>query len=284
MNVRVVNSAERLDITIKGREGVLVATRNELDDILYKFNGNPKEVATSFLRKHGVIVYYTDTLEGFFDILGYADFIESADLSESIRKMAFFVSSFGKSGTDLYGMKLDHWILSDSVIIVVDTNRSPLHSNSLKIFLHTCSRLMKVAMENHFPLRGAIGGGDFYKDGELMVSTALTDAAKYEKAQNWLGAILTPKAVELIDKAKEAEINSQGTTEIDLSSEFFKQRLRFGDIHWYSGRKLNGPMPDKTYYIKPYKMADSDWASKYLPDYFRDPEKVANSHCLYGEN
>src|SRR3989337_311529 len=75
-NVRVDSSAERVDITIKGRKDILQATQNELDDNLYKFRCNPREVATDFLKKHNVLVYYKDTLVGYFDIMGYSSFIE----------------------------------------------------------------------------------------------------------------------------------------------------------------------------------------------------------------
>lgn len=44
--------------------------------------------------------------------------------------------------------------------------------------------------------------------------------------------------------------------------------------------------PDKTYYIKPFDMAEADWVSKYLPDHFdklNKREMIENSHCLYAE-
>lgn len=50
--VQVDTPAERLTITIREREDILQATREELDDTLYKFSGNPKEVAASFLKNH----------------------------------------------------------------------------------------------------------------------------------------------------------------------------------------------------------------------------------------
>lgn len=139
-HVHVDSSAERLDITIREREGVLQVTREELDDSLYKFNGNPKEVATSFLKKHGVLVYYQDTLVGYFDIQAYSYFIEETRIEEAILKLSrFFSSTSGSASTDILAVKLNHWILSDSIILVVDTNHHPLFEGSLVAFLSICS-------------------------------------------------------------------------------------------------------------------------------------------------
>jgi len=118
-NVHIVSSAERLDINIKGREKILQASQEELDDSLYKFSGNPKEVATYFLKKNNVLVYNQDTLLGFFDIIGYSSFIKKFPIEECIRKISNFIESAKSSAeTNAFAVKLDHWILSDSIILV----------------------------------------------------------------------------------------------------------------------------------------------------------------------
>ena len=113
-----------------------------------------------------------------------------------------------------------------------------------------------------------------------MVSSALVDAARYEKEQNWLGAVLTPKAYKLIEQAKEREIKEKGKTDVDFT---FKPFIRFGSIPW----KMTGSdieKPPECYYIKPFHMADKDWASNHLPDYFKDKEgKIEKSYCLYAQ-
>lgn len=284
--VRVDSSSERLDVTIRNRQDILHVSREELDDILYKFNGNPKEVVTYYLKKNGVIIYYQDTLVGFFDIIGYSSFIEKTPIEEAIRKMSSFFKDTGITArADILAVKLDHWILSDTVIIVVDTNRHSLFSGSLEVFLGTCSMIMGDGMRKRFPLRGAVGGGDFYKDGEVMVSSAVVDAAKYEREQEWLGAILTPKALQLIEKAKEFEIGLEGETRIDFSSDRFKPFVRYGTIPWKRGEDhlITKTKPDETYYIKPFGMAEEDWDVNYLPDFFNDRAKIDNSHCLYAQ-
>jgi hypothetical protein len=147
--------------------------------------------------------------------------------------------------------------------------------------------LSEAVSEYNIPLRGAVGGGYFYKDGEIIVSSALVDAARYEKEQDWLGAVLTPNALELIEKAKKL----QNPYPIDFSSVRFNSYVRYGKIPWKPAEKQPDlPRPEETYYIKPFKMpyykAQGDnwptWAKENLPG-FNSPEKIENSHCLYAQ-
>ena len=284
--VRVDTSAERLDITIRERKDILQASWEELDDTLYKFSGNPKEVAVFYLKKHNVLIYYQDTLVGFFDIIGYSSFIQKTPVENAIQRVSRFLEkAISITRTDMLAAKIDRWILSDSIVIVIDTNRHPLFAGSLEVLLATCSMVMRYGMEDGFPLRGAIGGGDFYKDGEVMVSSALVDAARYEKEQDWLGAVLTPNALATVEIAKAFEVRQKGQTLIDFSSDKFSYDVRYGKIPWkqtISSNRRSIEKPTETYYLKP-DMAEMDWASKYLPDYFDNPAMIENSHCLYAQ-
>jgi hypothetical protein len=142
--------------------------------------------------------------------------------------------------------------------------------------------IMGDSIKMGLPLRGAIGGGYFYKDGELMVSSGLVDAARYEKEQNWLGAVLTPKASQLVQKAKELEIRREGKTNIDFSSDRFNSFIKYGVIPWKDKNEQYIEKPHEAFYIKP-GLADNQWASRYLPSYFDDQSKIENSHCLYAK-
>lgn len=118
-----------------------------------------------------------------------------------------------------------------------------------------------------------------------MVSSALVDAARYEKEQEWLGAVLTPKALAMVEKAKEFEIRHKEKSLIDFSSDRFMHYVRYGMIQW-KRNESHIEKPDKTYYIKPFGMAEGDWVSKYLPDHFNKlnkSEMIENSHCLYAQ-
>jgi hypothetical protein len=149
--VQTIFDNDLLKIKILGRSELLEAPLEYLDDTLYKFNGNPKEVAVHFLKKHGVIVYYQNTLVAFFDIIGYSSFLESTKFETCIYRLEPFIESARTSGTDCKALKLDHWILSDSVIVVVDTNRSPLYLQSLQIFLAHAQILWPVQCNRDSP-------------------------------------------------------------------------------------------------------------------------------------
>lgn len=264
--------ADQLKIFIKERAEPLLVTHDELDDALNNSGNDCQSVVHSFLKKNKVLIIYKNTLVCFFDIQAYSSFIDRTNFRDTVWKTNNLISAIKSSAkTDILGVKFDCWICSDSIISVIDTTRSALFSGSLEFFLGTCSMIMAVAIKNGFPLRGAIGGGDFFKDGELMVSSALVDAARHEKKQNWLGAVLTPNAKTLIARAG-----------IDLSSDKFKSFLRYGKIPW---KKSNdSSLPQEGHYVKPW-MVDNNWACNHLLlTNFEDRDgRVTNSHCLYGE-
>lgn len=288
--VSVNAPAGRLDIVIGGRDHTLQANLIELNESLHKFSENPHEVVTSFLKKHKILVYYQNTLVGFFDIQAYSAFIKQSGMAVAVRKITQCLQGIKSlASTTAYAVKLDHWILSDSIIIVVDTNRHPLFFRSILVFLQTCSMIMRESMTYGFPLRGAIGGGDFYNNGEIMVSSALVDAAEYEKQQEWFGAILTPKALQVIEMAKEYEIIHKGNTDIDFASKDHNFCVKKDIIPWKpESEYAKKEDMRKMYYVKPH-MADIDarakWASLFIPPYFdeRAKSKIDNSHCLYAE-
>jgi len=280
-----INSAKnRINIFVKGQSEPLQFTHNELDAASLIFNNNVVEVVHSLMKEKGVLVIYKNTLVGFFDIQAYSDFIDKTSFTDTVWKTNKLVSSIkSAANTDVHGVKFDCWILSDSIILVIDTERSRLFAGSIEFFLGTCSVIMANAMRERLPLRGAIGGGDFFKDGEIMVSSALVDAAHYEKEQNWLGAVLTPTAVILIEKAMENEIKLKDNTitTIDFLSDRFNSFVKHGEIPWK--KRDSRTNPNELYYIKPFQMSDKDWNFNYLPPYFKDDEKVKNSICLYGQ-
>jgi hypothetical protein len=288
-DVAIDRSGSRLAVRIAGQGKTLKITLRKLDESLSRFRGNPHEVITDFLKRKGILVYYQNTLVGFFDIQAYSAFIKSNSLERAAARMERHFTAL-KSGaeTDAFAVKFDHWRLSDSIILVIDTNRHPLFTGSLEYFLATCSMLLRESMEEGFPLRGAIGGGDFYKDGEILVSSALIDAVPYEKEQEWFGAVLTPKALEIIENAKAVEIKYSGKTNIDLSSDRFKSFVRYGTVPWKQGSQF-AEMDDhrEMFFIKPYTLgSDRDWAAKYVlsQPHFRNQErKIDNSHRLYAE-
>jgi hypothetical protein len=190
-NVNIDYSNESLDITIKGRDKTIQVSVNELNESLIASNNDPWKVVISLLNKNNVLMYYQNTLVGYFDIQAYSIFIEKATSEEAISKVSCLFPEIRSScNTDINETRLDHWIMSDSIILVIDTNRCRLHHQSILCFLRTCANILARSMEYKFPVRGAIGGGYFYREGEILISSGLVDAACWEKEQDWLGAVL----------------------------------------------------------------------------------------------
>jgi hypothetical protein len=221
------------------------------------------------MSDHPAFVRCRDTLVAYFDIIAYSQYLQLNGSEQVIKPMEEFHQQISTRLTAHLGnLIMDPLILSDSIIVALDTSNHPVDAETLKWFLEMCSAAMGFSMRKRFPLRGAIGGGDFYKKGETLVSSALVDAVQYEKQQEWLGAVVTPKAIEVINKAR-----------VDLSSDGFKNSVGFGDIPWKSGEKT------EWYYLKPPShIANPDWVRKYLPSHFdivKGARKILNSHCLY---
>lgn len=127
---------ERLDIAVQASKDGLCASAAELNAIYQQSNLYPHEVVTSFLKKHEILIYYQNTLVAYFDIQAYSVFIKKSRSHEAIKKINYLFSEIRNSAnTDFFSIKLDLAILSDSIILVIDTNRHPLHSGSLEFFL-----------------------------------------------------------------------------------------------------------------------------------------------------
>jgi len=88
-------------------------------------------------------INYQDTLVAFFDIHAYSEFINSTTDSEAIEKIKKLYFNIRENArVDFGSVKLDLSILSDSIILVIDTNRAPIHAGSLNLFFATCSSIM----------------------------------------------------------------------------------------------------------------------------------------------
>jgi hypothetical protein len=213
--IRSYHSVEKT--TIQGNQFIDIIFRNpipsfrvsadELNKSLSQVPGNTAKVITDLLVANGIAKHYKNTLLALFDIQAYSEFINHQGSPEkAIAKVNEFMRGV-RINTDFYSIKLDFTVLSDTVIMVVDTARAPLFTGSVESMLATSSLILETTMKLKLPVRGAIGGGDYFSDGEMIISTALVDAAFYEKEQDWLGAVITPTALKLIEGA---EKNSNG--------------------------------------------------------------------------
>lgn len=214
---------------------------------------------------------FTDTLVAYFDIQGYSSFIQNDKVSfekklQQIKRLYEMHKS--TSSTDFLAVKLHTWIISDSIILAIDTQRHPLFQGSVNVFLMTCSAILGDSMLSKFPLRGAIGAGNFYKSDDILLSDALVDAVNFEKIQDWYGVLLTNKATTLIER-KIPPFFSPPNESLDYVEK--------------------GPVPIKGHgfveyrYIKPFRRIPQ-WEKHCIPDHFCKEKakiKIENSKVLY---
>jgi hypothetical protein len=180
--------------------------------------------------------------------------------------------------------RVKHWIFSDSIIVIPDIDSRPLDLYSIDFFLSICASLMYRGITNRLPLRGAIGGGYFYKDDKILVSSALVDAHKYEQAQKWFGTVITPSALGIIHKF--VPESSFGKPEGSPNAHRY---IRKGVIPWKKEKKdksenLSINDQEDFFYIIPPQMFPRDWTT-YLPSYLDNSQEtqklIANSHRIY---
>ncbi len=213
----------------------------------------------------------------FFDIQAYSTFIQKNSKDECIKKTEDLLQTVKRdAGSFIQGYKVNHWILSDSIIVIPDLDERPLDLYSIDFLFLICSDLLYRGLKASLPLRGAIGSGYFYKNNDVIVSSALVDAARHEKEQNWLGAVITSSALSLMTELRPTFMNEYA------SLYNFGRTIRYGSVPW----KISKNNPESSqhphefdFYIKPINSVPN-WR-QYLPAHFRIDDKVASSDCLY---
>lgn len=223
------------------------------------------------------------TLVGFFDVHAYSSFIREHSFDDAILKAQ---KLFPKLEKDLESfscdLRLKHIIFSDSIIVTPDLTNHELDSSFIGFFLGFCAILLFRCIENNLPLRGAIGGGEFYWDDRIILGKALIDAVEFEKEQEWFGAVIAPSALDVIQPLISGDLN-------DI--QFYGQFVKKGGIPWKKEKEENSRIDkniDYFYIVLSYiiNTLPKDW-TEYLPKYLdpgRCAEKIKNSHCIYSKS
>lgn len=219
---------------------------------------------------------FSETLVAFFDIQGYSTFVSNHSKSEVIKKTKELVSSnLNTAQTNFGGVKFESLVLSDSLIIVVDTKRHPIFKGSVHLLLVTCSSILAQSLKIYkIPLRGAIGGGWYFKEGDILASSALVEAASFERAQDWYGMVIAPAAEKLILQAYNG-----------VEGELLKQNdgfLKKGLVPWKDKYKPKYDKRGEYYFVEPFKSYFGNLKELEFPNWFqKDSVKVKNSEKLY---
>ncbi len=215
-------------------------------------------------------------LLAFFDIHAYSDFIRNNTKAACLEKAENLFKDIKNDVGDSHVLDigLKHWIFSDSIIMISDVESRALDIAAIDFLITMSSVLMFRGIRAGLPLRGAIGTGYFYKNDDIIISSALVDAATYEKEQNWYGAVVTPTALTLINEICPG-FESEYKTLLN-----FDRFLDKGKIPWKDSKHGKTiPKPEHSFYVKPARSI-AKWR-EYLPDYIEKDNKVEASDILY---
>ena len=142
----------------------------------------------------------SELLVALFDVLGFEDRIGRLSLDEvhgqykellaiatSKGSHAFFDARPAGDGTmvPFFGfISIEHDYFSDTILLW-----SPFSPATLKPFLHVCSSFMCETLHAELPVRGAIalGSAIMDKSTRTYLGQPLVEAARAEKAQQWIG-------------------------------------------------------------------------------------------------
>jgi len=146
-----------------------------------------------------------ELLVALFDVLGFGDRIGRFSLDEvhaqykdllsiatSKGSHAFFDARPAGDGTmvPFFGfINMEQDYFSDTILLW-----SPFSPAILRPFLHVCSSFMCETLHAELPVRGAIalGAGIMDKSTRTYIGPPLVEAARVEKAQQWIGLSFGP--------------------------------------------------------------------------------------------
>jgi hypothetical protein len=147
---------------------------------------------------------------GFFDILGYTEFIEHNDLDRQIEIYEKHMMMLHEIAITLNKRDPEQYLsmnktkslrFSDTIILYQrETLKGPALGTS---FILKAALLLRIAFEQGIPIRGAISYGDYFIHDQCVLGKPVTEAYKTEKCQNWSGTILCESASKIYEEEQE---------------------------------------------------------------------------------
>lgn len=128
------------------------------------------------------------------DILGFSELIKSDSLPGDFERYFEIM----KGALESYGPNIQYVTFSDSILI----NTTEESENNLFLLIKAVSYITyRFLIELNVPIRGCISCGDFYRfegdKGNVMIAgKPIIDAHRFEKKQDWIGVMLSPKVIE----------------------------------------------------------------------------------------
>ena len=161
---------------------------------------------------------------GFFDILGYKNFIDKNDISEPIIQVLKKINSAGedvisylKDLTELFEKRelfredivnrIKWQNLSDSIIMYIFFEKDDMLSRHLDMlyFSVICSSLMRHMLDFGLPLRGAIDVGKFYFEKNCFAGKPIGNAYSIAQDLDLTACVFCEEAVKFINEKVEQD-------------------------------------------------------------------------------
>lgn len=146
-----------------------------------------------------------ELLIALFDVLGFSDRIGRSSLDKIHAQYRDLIAVAARQGSHVFldarpagdgtsvpylgYMQLEQDFFSDTILLW-----SPYHPEQVIPFLNVCSLFMCETLETGLPLRGAISLGKAVMDKaeRTYIGPPLVEAARVEKAQEWIGVSFGP--------------------------------------------------------------------------------------------
>jgi hypothetical protein len=175
----------------------------------------------------------------FLDVLGFSALVGADRTGGRIQKYLDCLERTSNKGS------VDFVVFSDSIILTAE-------GDDAETFLgiaQSCSTLFFDLLKEGVPLRGAIAHGSFVrkavKRSVFVAGRAVVEAYRFEQAQNWVGIMVAPSALEqnpnLVEKCRLSGFTGDGNYQ-DLQSRIawpaFIQRCEHMPFHSESGPDL----------------------------------------------
>jgi len=133
---------------------------------------------------------------GYFDLLGAKNLIESDDFINIFLTYSEAVTTFREIRS--CRQKVCHFCFSDSFIVYADDDSK----GSFWAIQGVSSQFCHDLLTAEIPVRGAISCDDFYADNanHFFFGRAQVEAYEYAEAQDWVGLILCPSAIDQLKR------------------------------------------------------------------------------------
>ncbi len=206
---------------------------------------------------------YKNRFVAVLDVLGFSSMIKNSHSPENIRDIIkslendiFLICGRSPGQTIPNGRypKCHPVMMSDTILIYSDDDSRESYKqimaqshmilmlsigNALGVKLKSNGKKEFFTGSTYRPLRGAISHGEFYadRDSDIYFGPAFLDALEWEKAQNWIGMILTPECAKY---CQQKGFSSDMLVEYDLSvikSKFLKSKRQPAPRKKYIRRK-----------------------------------------------